>query len=826
MPNQVSGQGNPYSKLLVLGDFPNQSDDRIGKPFMGATGELLDRIFSEIGYPNWRTDFWLTYVYRYKPPFNDAKQVKTVCDIEEEKERLYTEILSVNPNCILAIGPVAFETITGITKYLNYRGSILPSQVGEAKVVGTISPNHLIRASDESEDHDVTKGIFSYVWKWVLALDIRRAVDESKTVGFSLPQRNLLIARNSVDVSRFIERNSKESDRVFTDIETIESTIPGCVSIAFNRWEAISIPLFQRVNKYELCSIPTSDLAYIWQRLDKLFREKEVAGQNFKFDQAKLEMLGFQFKGLKSDTSLKAHTVNPEIPYVGLAFISSIWTREPYYKDEGKEFIFGKHDIDRWFLYNAKDSAVDCEVDEVQERELEVLSDEYKTDLKKFYYSYITKLHDLYFGMEKVGFRVDEGVKAYLIAKYQAWYEHLQVQLNVATKRVINYNSPKQVKELLYEQMKLRPVDREMGTNEDVIAKMLKDRVKDESYRSVLQNILEIRRVNKTLSTYLYALPDFDGRMRTQIRIVGTETGRTSDSTLDPPTRPVKIGFAFKTLTKQGDERDVGQDIRRMLIADKGDVIVNIDLSQAEARVVALLSKDDELGEAFNHIDIHRRTAKLVLFGGELNLSYERDDIADILDKDSPERFIGKKVRHAGNYNMQWREFLKNVISDCRRFHIDFTISGFSARAIIDKFHAASPKIAGIFHQEIKDAIDTSRALLNPFGRLRRFFNRPGDRLYKEAFAFLPQSTVKDRLTQSALCIKSRKFPIRLVNESHDALTYFMPSGEYVDICKELKPIMETPIDFSSCSLKRGVLVIPCDFEYGDNYKDLQKLKF
>jgi uracil-DNA glycosylase family 4 len=822
MPNMVSGVGNPYAKLLVLGDFPNQSEDKQVQPFLGASGELLDRVFSELGYSNWRTEFWLTYVCRFRPPFNDVKQIGTVCDLEEEKERLYREILDIKPNCILTLGPLAFTTITGITKFLPYRGSILPSQVGESKVIGTIHPGHLVRASDDSEDQDKSKGLFSYVWKWVVANDIKRAIKESQTMGCKLPERSLLIARNSVDVSRFIDRGFKASDRVFADIETIESTIPGCISLAFNRHEAISIPLFAKVGKYELSSIPTTDLAFIWQKLDWLFRNKEVAGQNWKFDQAKLEMLGFTFKGLKSDTSLKAHTINPEIPYVGLGFISSIWTREPYYKDEGKEFIFGKHPIDRWYLYNAKDSAVDCEVDEAQEKELEVLSDTYHIDLKGFYYNYIVKQHDLYFGMEKVGFRVDEETKRYLIAKYETWKEHLKVQLDVAVGREINYNSPKQVKELLYDQMKIKPIDKEHSTNEDIIAKLLKDKIRDDNYRSVLSNILEIRRVNKTLSTYLYAMPDFDGRMRTQIRIVGTETGRTSDSILEPPVRPCKIGFAFKTITKHGD---IGQDIRGMLITDPGFIIVNIDLNQAEARIVALLSNDIKLLESFDKIDIHKRTAALALFTGQLNLSHEYDPIADIIAKDSPERFIGKKTRHAGNYYMQWKEFMKQVISDCRRFHIEFTISAFSAKQILDRFHNASPNIINVFHKEIKDEIDTSRALINPFGRLRRFFERPGPQLYKEAYAHLPQSTVKDRLTQSALEIKCKKYPIKLVNEAHDSLTYFMPIGEYKDICKEVKPIMEQPINFSNCSLKRGELTIPCDFEVGNNYKDLEKLK-
>jgi hypothetical protein len=52
-----------------------------------------------------------------------------------------------------------------------------------------------------------------------------------------------------------------------------------------------------------------------------------------------------------------------------------------------------------------------------------------------------------------------------------------------------------------------------------------------------------------------------------------------------------------------------------------------------------------------------------------------------------------------------------------------------------------------------------------------------------------------------------------------------MPINEYVDICKEIKPIMEQPIDFSQCSLPRGILVIPVEFEVGVNLKEMEKLK-
>jgi hypothetical protein len=360
--------------------------------------------------------------------------------------------------------------------------------------------------------------------------------------------------------------------------------------------------------------------------------------------------------------------------------------------------------------------------------------------------------------------------------------------------------------------------------DEDTIAKLLKDRVKNEAKRETLNNILEFRRVSKTLSTYLLCERDYDFRIRSQYRIIGTETGRSSTSILSEPVRPEDIGFAFQTLTKHGD---IGNDIRSYLIPRPGYDLINVDLSQAEARVVCVLCKDWALLEAFDSIDIHRRTAWLALVSGVLDLQPGVHN-SDTLGKDSPERFIGKKTRHAGNYNMKWREFMSNVISDCRRFGIDFTISKFKAEQILDRFHAASPNIRNIFHAEIKDAIDTTRALVTPYGRLRRFFDRASDRLYGEGFAYIPQDTVKGRLTRAGFKIKREAPCVLFAGEAHDSFTMQIPRNESVDICREvIKPAFSEPIDFNNCTLKRDFkLILPCDFERGDNYKDMEKLKF
>src|SRR5690606_34252337 len=130
-------------------------------------------------------------------------------------------------------------------------------------------------------------------------------------------------------------------------------------------------------------------------------------------------------------------------------------------------------------------------------------------------------------------------------------------------------------------------------------------------------------------------------------------------------------------------------------------------------------------------------------------------------------------------------------------------------------------------HKAVQHEINTKRALINPFGRLRRFFDRPGDALYREAYANIPQSTVKDRLIQSLLTIRKVapdvKYKIRKMcnNEAHDALTFSVRHDEVRDFFSFVKPIMETPIDFNACSIRRDFqLVIPCDCEVGENLKD------
>jgi len=829
-PNYVAGRGAQQPKLIVCGEAPGREEDESGLPFVGDAGKQLDGLMEDAGHPYWRSECYVTNVSKFRPPGNDFKRLGEVTSYNEQVAGLWDEIRAFKPSAILALGDTALSTLTGKSGIYKYRGSILQSTDGIPKVIATLHPSNLVRhgrGSYEEEDgqgEDGGKGIFKYAYRTVMVEDIKRAFAEAEYPDLRLPERHIQIARNSSEVYSFLKRFQGSIPQV--DIESFRC-IPICLSIAFNRHECIVAPLFRRIGGKigaELCTWPDSDIAYLWNILYEFFLNNLIMGQNIKYDIDKLMMLGFRFRGIYSDNMMLSHTVNPESPSRKHEFLVSTLTREPYYKDEGKEWN-PKLGIKQLFNYNGKDSTTQYEVHEELDKELDILGAQYGIDLRAFHYDYVMRLFPLYFKMENRGVNIDESARERIRYKYEKWHEAIQERFIAAVGHPVNVmanDKGGQVWKLVYEELKC---PQRRGVGEDTLAALMQNNVKDERRRAILSDVLDDRRVRKTTGTYINAELDFDGRLRTSYRICGTETGRSSTGVLKPPLRPEQCGMAFQTITKHGD---IGADIREFIIPDKGKVFVQIDKSQAEARVVSVLSKDYELLDAFNRIDIHRRTAALIFdYTNNLDLS-DICRVADEIGKDSAERFMGKKTRHAGNYNMKKNRFMKEVTADAKKFNINIKISEWKAGQILDKFHAASPKIRGVFHQDIRESIDNGRVLTNPYGRFRMFFEQAGEDLYKEAFAFIPQSTVHDSLTQAWIRIDSQKPDIEWLMEAHDSLLLQIRVDEVNDICKLIKKEFEVPISFRSGSLIRDIdLVIPCDFEIGyESYSELQKITY
>jgi len=794
------GEGNPNAKIMIIGEYPSKLEAEQGRPFIGDSGRLLDTFLKEAGIQ--RSQTYLTNVVKVYPPARRFDKLKEIdINLEQQEELLFNEIKTINPNVIIALGEKSLFHLTGNKGITKWRGSILTTKKGLPKVIPTFSPSAFVGygGNDESDK------AFKYYQKYITIFDFKRAVDQSRLPSLRLPERTLRVVKNSSELYDFIRRN--ETNKLLSvDIES-HNCVPTALGLAFKPNEAISIPILDVYNPLTLSGIGITELTTMWVMIDKLLRSKDILGQNFKFDESKLRCIGLEMK-LFADTMLMSHTLNPEFPQ-SLAFNTSIYTEEPYYKDEGKEFNPKKDPFSRLLLYNAKDAAVTLEIYYAMLKELE------EAKLKDFYFNHVHKQHYLYSEIESRGIKIDLNHRAELTKLYKTKSKDNADAIEKIIGYHLNLNAHAKVGILLYKAMGFP--ERE-GVDEDTLVALLANHAKTEDKRNILNLIIDGRKINKTLSTYLLAKPDYDGRMRTSIRITGTENARTSNAIMKPPVRPEKLGIAFQTLTKHGS---IGPEIRKFFIPDPGYIFLNADLSQAEARIVALLSEDKGLLEDFEkERDVHAKAAAII-FGGK----WEQYTKSAHNGKECNERFMGKTTRHAGNYDMGKNRLMLYINTSAKKFNIDLTISEYRAGLALDKFHKAYPNIRKVFHARIKQQLTTNRTLTNPFGRIRTFYERWDSSLFREAYAYIPQSTVHDHLVGCMLRIQQREPSIQFLIESHDAFLSQINENDLDRIGLIILEEFRTPINFSRCSIGEGMLVIPGEIEIGTNYKDLKRWK-
>jgi uracil-DNA glycosylase family 4 len=821
----VPGMGNSSAKLLILGDCPSYLDTQEQKPFTGPAGRELTTLLKDAGIH--RDSCWLTNVSKYEVPPNvgtkkipfhiRAKQAEI--NIDEQLADLQREITAIKPNCILAMGSAALWALSGKDKIGNYRGSIMFGM--GRKFVPTYRPSDLLFNTKKPE--------FKGYWnRFVILFDMKRAIQQAQFPEYIIPNRTLQICNSIADLHEFRKRY-KGHKRLSADIESGGTCIPICMGLSFNKNHGMTIPLW---NRDGISSIPDRELAQIWIEVAEMLYEHEIVGQNFNYDRDKIRRLGFIIRFLASDTMLKAFAINPELPK-RLAFNQSLYTEEPFYKDEGM-YEGPLRDL---FLGCARDACVTLEIDESMDKDLDELG------MRPFYENFLMKLPELYLEIENTGFRIDPIKRDELIKKYVVWDERLRYELFKLVGAEVNVNSSQQVYSLLFDNLKLPKRD---GTGEEELTSLLNlQSFTNQTHRRIVEIILEARRVRRTISSNILALPDYDGRIKTTC-FPCLETGRSSTGQQEPPIRPsIEIidehgkkhnkclGFPFQTMTKHGD---IGQDIRSQYVPDEGFVFVQADSSQAEARVVFKLALDEQALKDIDEHDYHALTASWFFGGGE------RDYSKKVLGYESPIRFAGKTLRHAGHLGAGKRRAAISVNTDARKYKIP-SLSGrageflqiteaIAERALII-FHSKQPKIQRIFHAGVIEALKERRMLRaaipygvdSPVGPPRIFYERWGDELFRQAFSYIPQRTVSDNTKAAGLRIKSRFPECRIVMESHDSLL-FMVRVEYIkDFSGIVKQEFERPINFTVCSLPRTRLIIPCEVEFGYNYQELSKFK-
>jgi DNA polymerase-1 len=240
------------------------------------------------------------------------------------------------------------------------------------------------------------------------------------------------------------------------------------------------------------------------------------------------------------------------------------------------------------------------------------------------------------------------------------------------------------------------------------------------------------------------------------------------------------------------------------MLFDDGYIGYNIDLSQAENRIVAYVGPVPEMMRAFEEsLDVHKLTAAMIY-------SKPIDDIS------SEERQWGKRANHGLNYDLGFRSFA-----------LYYEIDESSARFIVDRYHQAYPGVRQGYHQQVRQMLSTSRTVTNCMGRNRVFLDRWGDDLFKSAYSFIPQSTVADIINERGLTYvyqNQQDFaPLELLLQIHDSIVFQIPKSTplslHAAMLWKLKKQLETPIKW-----KLNSFSIPADIQISEgNMGDAEK---
>lgn len=255
------------------------------------------------------------------------------------------------------------------------------------------------------------------------------------------------------------------------------------------------------------------------------------------------------------------------------------------------------------------------------------------------------------------------------------------------------------------------------------------------------------------------------------------------------------------------------------------EVFIQADSSQAEARVVFLLADDEQALKDIDEHDYHALTASW-FFGGS-----ESDYSKKLLGYESPIRFAGKTLRHAGHLGAGKRRAATELNTQARKYKISIQINELIAERALKIFHTKQPKIQQVFHFEIINSLKVDRRLIAPvpyginskIGGMRTFYERWSDELFRQAFSYIPQRAVTDNTKAAGMRIKKLIPQIKIYLEAHDALLFSSPEQHVDEWSEIIKYEFERPINFETCSLPRRRLIIPCEIEIGDNYKQLKK---
>lgn len=569
------------------------------------------------------------------------------------------------------------------------------------------------------------------------------------------------------------ELETKKAFAIDTEGTSLDPRQSELVGLSFCTQEgtAYYVPFGHKTNEQQLTKEQV--LAVLKPILEDSSYKKYL--HNTKFDQHVLATHGVQLRGVTFDTLLAASLVTKDWQRLGLKYLSLFYFDEPMLTFEEvvkqkklKNFsylplqtatYYSAHDAHQTFRFAHK-----------------FMADLKKEDMEKLYFTIEHPLIQVLFLMENEGIFLDTTVLKDLDTKVSHELARIEQEIRDLIgdeSKKINLNSPKQVEELLFVMLHLPPQKKSAkrtgySTDHEVLAELAK-------MHPVPGLILKYRELSKLKSTYIDALPEYinpnTGRIHTTFSQTGVATGRLAS--YDPNLQNIPSGGAM----------GYGAHIRTAFKPKSDHVFIAADYSQIELRVLAYLSQDENLMNAFlQHKDIHSETAALLF------------DVP-LAQVTGEQRQIGKRINFSILYGLTPYGLSK-----------DLGIPFKDAKMYIEKYFQQYPKVSA-WMEKIVEFVKANGFVTTHWGR-RRYVPGIYERnhaLYEEArrvaINTVAQGTAAEILKQAMIALETiftkQKLDAQMILQIHDELLISVHKKDAAKVEQLTKKTLESIVDWN-----------------------------
>jgi len=511
---------------------------------------------------------------------------------------------------------------------------------------------------------------------------------------------------------------------------------------------------------------------------------KEKIGHDIKFDIRALRTIGIELGGPLYDTMIASYLINP----VGEHSLENISLEYLLRKKKTFAEITGGRPIkstpiEKLSEYSCDNSELSLELKDILFRKIEEMG------LSCLYFEIEMPLIRVLADMEDAGIKIDIEKLKNLSKEIEGELDALQKRIFFLAGQEFNINSPKQLGKILFETLRLKP-GRKKKTGYSTELSVLEELSKE---HELPKEVLQYRSLAKLKGTYIDALPLLinpkTARLHSSFNQVSTATGRLSSS--EPNLQNIPIRGTW------------GRKIREAFIAEKGNLIITADYSQIELRILAHISGDTSLLDAFKKdIDIHAQTA-MEVFGVPL------------------ERVTPEMRRAAKGVNF-------GIVYGITPFGLSeaLGITKEKASEYIERYFKNHPSIKTYIDRTIKETeqkgySETLTGRKRPIPELRSkdsSIRQLGQRL---AVNSPIQGTAAD-LIKSAMIHISEKLKThapkaKMILQVHDELIFECPKTDKDIVMEIVKKEMESP--HMPCKVELSV-PLKVELGYGDNWAE------